>query len=90
MSLVLKPNGSDDSFHVLHGELQVGQIYKRKVALRPESQWLWALNGVPQGPSGIAFTGLAATRDEAVAALRERWASWLASAELAERGGDAP
>jgi hypothetical protein len=89
MSLELHPNGSEDSFNVLHGELQVGQIYKRKVALRPESQWLWALNGVPHGPSGLAFTGLAATRDEALAALQERWAGWLASAELVECGGDA-
>ncbi len=90
MSLVLKPNdpnGSDDDYRVLHGELQVGQIYRRKVALRPEAQWLWALNGVPQGPPDLAFTGLAASLDEALAALKERWSRWLASAELAEAGG---
>jgi hypothetical protein len=49
MSLMLKPNGAASDFHVQHGDLQVGQIYKRKVALRPEAQWLWALNGVPPG-----------------------------------------
>ena len=88
MSLVLKPNAnaSADDFHVLHGELQVGQIYKRKVALRPEAQWLWALNGVPEDPTGLVFTGLAASLDEAMAALNERWAKWLASARLTETG----
>ena len=90
MSLVLKPNGSEDTYKVLHDELQVGQIYKRKVTLRPESQWLWALNGIPQSPAGLAFTGLAATLEEATAALKERWAEWLASAELSESGGEGP
>jgi hypothetical protein len=52
-----------------------GQIRRRKAAIRPEAQWLWALNGVPEA-------GLAATRDEAMAALKERWAKWLASAEV--------
>jgi hypothetical protein len=78
MSLLLKPSGSEDDYLVLLGELQVGQIYQRKVALRPEAQWLWALNGVPQGPPGLAVTGLAATLDEATAALKERWSKWLA------------
>jgi len=88
MSLVLKPNAdaSADDYHVLHGELRIGQIYKRKVALRPEAQWLWALNGVPEFPNELAFTGLAATRDEAMAALNERWARWLASVALTEAG----
>jgi hypothetical protein len=76
MSLVLNPiTGATDKYHVLHGELQVGQIHRRKAAIRPEAQWLWALNGVPDA-------GLAATRDEAMAALKERWAKWLALAEL--------
>jgi hypothetical protein len=76
MSLVLDPIAEGaDNYHVLHGELKVGQVYKRKAAIRPETQWLWALNGV-------AEAGLAATRDEAMAALKERWAKWLASAGL--------
>ena len=74
---------------MLHGELQVGQIYKRKAAIRPEAQWLWALNGVPESPQGLALTGLAATLDEATAALTERWSKWLAAAELSE-SGDGP
>ena len=92
MSLVLKPNGdsSADDFHVLHGELQIGEIYKRKVALRPDAQWLWALNGVPEAPRGLIFTGLAPTLDAATAALRARWSKWLASAELSETGGEPP
>ena len=53
----------------MHGELEVGEIYKRKVALRPETAWLWALNGVPIITAGLVFTGLAATFDDAMAEL---------------------
>jgi hypothetical protein len=85
MSLVLNPKaGATDDYDVMHGELQVGQIYKRKAAIRPEAQWLWALNGVPEYPDGLALTGLAATLAEAVAALQECWIKWSASAELSE------
>jgi hypothetical protein len=87
MSLVLKAStDTDDDYHVMHGELQVGQIYKRKAALRPEAQWLWALNGVPAASNAPALTGLAATFDEAMAALKVRWSEWLASSELMEKG----
>jgi hypothetical protein len=63
--LVLKPkgDGSGDEYLVLHGELEVGKIYRRKVAHRPETQWVWALNGVPEGPVGLSATGVAATLD---------------------------
>lgn len=90
MSLMLKPisDSAEDQYVVLHGELQVGQISKRKVALRPDSQWLWALNGVPAGPPELAITGLAPTLDEAMAALKERWSKWLESAELSEAGNE--
>jgi hypothetical protein len=87
MSLVLNPRaGSADDYSVLHGDLQVGQIYKRRAALRPESQWMWALNGVPAGSDPHAVTGLAATLDDSMVALTESWAKWLASAELLEAG----
>jgi hypothetical protein len=86
VALVLKPkgDGSEDDYRVLHGELEVGQIYRRKAALRPETQWLWALDGVPEGPVGLSATGLAATLDEAIAALKERWGKWLVSVGLTE------
>ena len=86
MPLVLDPNtnGSVDDYNVLHGQLQIGQIYRRTAALRAEAQWLWALNGVPECPDGLALTGLEASLDEAVAALNARWAKWLASAGLTE------
>jgi hypothetical protein len=91
MSLELKPSGdgSADEYLVLHGELQVGQIYKRKVALRPDTQWLWALNGIPEAPRGLGLSGLAPSLDDATAALKERWSEWLASAELSEANGAA-
>jgi hypothetical protein len=86
MSLVLKAGAeASNDYHVMHGELKVGQIYKRQAALRPEAQWLWALNGVPTAPDAPASTGLAATLDEAMAALQERWSKWLASSELTEK-----
>jgi hypothetical protein len=90
VSLVLKPNSdaAGDTYIVLCGKLQVGQISRRKVALRPDSQWLWALNGVPMGPPGLEFTGLAPTLEEAMAALEVRWLKWLESAELSEAGGE--
>jgi hypothetical protein len=88
MPLLLKPNanGAADDYRVLHAELEVGQIYKRKVALRPEAQWLWALSGVPECPNGMALTGLTASLDEALAALNACWSKWLASAGLTEAG----
>ena len=91
MSLALKPSGdgSADEYLVLHGELQIGQIYKRKAALRPDTQWLWALNGLPEAPGGLGLTGLAPSLADATAALEERWSQWLASAELSEADGAA-
>jgi hypothetical protein len=85
MSLVLKPHkeGGPDDYQVTHGELEVGRIYRRTAALRPDSQWLWALNGI-LGPQELKVTGSSATRDEALAALRESWANWLSWAELSE------
>ena len=88
MSLTPQPNpDAPDDYDVMHGALQVGRIYKRKLTLKPESQWLWALNGVPVGPPGQTFTGPAVTLDEALAALKERWDKWLAWADLSEGGG---
>ena len=86
MTLTLKPieDSSEEDFHVVHGELRIGQIYKRKVSLRPDAQWLWALNGVPESVDGLPLTGLSAGLDEAKAALEERWRSWLAWARLKE------
>ena len=85
MSLILKASdNSTDDYRVKHGELEVGQIYKRKAAIRPEAQWLWALNGVPSGAQALGITGLAPTLDKAFAELAEAWSKWLTSSELAE------
>jgi hypothetical protein len=73
----------------MHGELEIGQIYRRKAALRAEAQWLWALNGVPSGPDA-RLAGLAATLDEALARLNETWLTWLRSAELTETNSELP
>jgi hypothetical protein len=87
MSLALQPSpDAADDYAVMHGELRVGRIYKRKMALRAEAQWLWALNGVPEGPDGYPITGLTATLEEARAALQERWEKWLEWTKLSEAG----
>ena len=72
-------------FNIMHGELLVGRIYKRAGTSSIGAEWLWALNGVPEGPPQQSITGLAATRDEALSALTERWSKWLEWAHLAER-----
>ena len=39
MPLALKQiaDSSEEDFHVMYGELRIGQIYKRKISLRPDS-----------------------------------------------------
>jgi hypothetical protein len=78
-------DGSPGDFILLHGGLLVGRLYRRPAPSTAGMEWLWSLNGVPEGPAGLEFTGLAATKDEAVTALTERWAKWLEWASLAER-----
>jgi hypothetical protein len=84
MDVSLKPTeqGSAEDFHVMHGELRIGQIYKRKVSLRPDAQWLWALNGLPMSIDDLPLTGLSASLEEATIAIGERWMNWLAWAQL--------
>ena len=86
MPLMLRPNkeGPPDDYHVWHGGLLVGQIYMRDAAQRSETQWLWALNGVPGGPAGLLFAGLTGTRDEALAHMKESWQKWLAWARFSQ------
>jgi hypothetical protein len=91
MSFLLQPNadGSPGAYDVFHRALRIGQIYKREAALRPEGQWIWSLNGVPDGPGGPVLAGSAESLEGAEAALRERWEQWLAWAGLSEDGGAA-
>jgi hypothetical protein len=86
MSLVLQPNpdGSPDEYHVMHGALRVGRIYKRKSVIRAETQWLWSFNAAIIGPEGARPTGLAGTLEDAKAALKVYWDQWLGWAKLSE------
>lgn len=89
MPLLMKPRPDAlDDYLAFQGQLQIGQITKRRAALLPSNQWLWALNGVPECPKGEGVSGVAATLDEAKAALDERWSKWLAAARLED--ADAP
>jgi hypothetical protein len=88
MTLLLQPNAdsSRGDYDVFHAALRVGQIYKRAAAHRPDTEWTWVFNGVPERPSGLALTGSAESRERAEAALRESWEQWLAWAGLSEGG----
>jgi hypothetical protein len=91
MALVLQPNadGSPDDHHVMHGGWQLGRIYKRQNALRPETQWLWSISGVSRGRAEMRFTGMSGTLDEALAAMKESWDKWLVCAQLTAPETDA-
>jgi hypothetical protein len=82
MPLVLMRN-ADADFHVMSGSLQVSRIYKRQT-VRPEIQWLWALNGVYGGPDAMRITGMTETLDQAQAELKESWEKGTAWANLQE------
>ena len=85
MMLVLRPNdnGSPDDHHVMQGGWQVGRIYKRRDALRPESQWLWFISGMSRCPPAVPITGTTATQEDALAATQDAWNKLLAWAQLA-------
>jgi hypothetical protein len=86
LSLQSNADGSPGDYDVLSGAIRIGQIYKRAAAHRPDTQWAWVFNGVPQGPSELATTGFAESREGAEAALQESWEQWLAWAGLSEEG----
>jgi len=92
MALIQKPNVevspaarvTAPDFLVFHGALKVGRIYKREAAINPATQWAWAVTGVYDGPELMARSGLTATHEEAMAALKDSWQRWLAWAKLSE------
>ena len=90
MPLTLRPNITSASRHfdhlVISSELCVRRIYKREPANSPETQWLWAINGVqPAGSDVMRLAGMTTSLDEAQAQLTENWRKWLAWANLKER-----
>jgi hypothetical protein len=91
MALVLQPNGNGlpDDHHVMQGGWQVGRIYKRQDARRPESQWLWFISGIYGGPNGLRLTGMGGTLDEALTALKDTWSKLLMWAQLTTADTDA-
>jgi hypothetical protein len=75
-------------YYLTSGDLRVGRIYERHGMHGLE--FLWALNGVFGGPHEMRVAGMAATFDQAQAALQENWEKWLAWAKLQELSGPAP
>jgi|HubBroStandDraft_5_1064220.scaffolds.fasta_scaffold474534_1 hypothetical protein len=88
MDLTLTPNTEVSTapgvttfdFNVMHGQLRVGRI-RREAALKPESRWIWVVS-VYDGPDVMRRSGMAATIEEAQAALEDSWQQWLAWAGL--------
>jgi hypothetical protein len=75
----------------MNGQLEVGRIYKRDTLDKSDSQWLWAINGVPQAAPGVMrVAGIAASFEQAKAELQENWEKWLAWANLQDVGGSVP
>src|ERR1700704_356923 len=75
-------------YYLMSGDLRVGRIYERQGTQGLE--FLWALNGVFGGPHELRVAGMAATFDQAQAALQENWEKWLAWAKLQEISGPTP
>jgi len=71
-------------FLVMHGALQIGRICKRHGSAAPDCQWIWAITGAHDGPDAMRRSGMTATHEEAVIALKENWRRWLAWANLSE------
>src|SRR5262249_14248009 len=91
MPLALHPNPASAPVRrktdhlVMHGQLEVGRIYMRDTLSNSESQWLWAINGVPRAAPGVMrVAGIAASLEQAKAELQENWQKWLAWADLRE------
>jgi hypothetical protein len=97
MALALHPNPASAPARrktdhlVMNGQLEVGRIYKRDTPDKSDSQWLWAINGVPLAAAGVMrVAGIAASVEQAKAELQENWEKWLAWANLQEIGGSVP
>jgi len=75
MDLTLNPNTEVSAgpgitafdFNVMHGQLRVGRI-RREAALKSDTQWIWVVS-VYDGPEAMRRSGMAATIEEAQAAL---------------------
>jgi hypothetical protein len=90
LTLIPNPDASDQvptkisDYHVMHGGMQIGRIYKRAAAISPASQWIWAINGLLGCPDTIRLSGTVGSLEEAAGAFLESWDSLLAWGQLAE------
>ena len=91
MPLALHPNPASAPARrktdhlVMNGQLEVGRIYKRDTPDKSDSQWLWAINGVPRAAPGVMrVAGIAPSFEQAKAELQDNWEKWLAWANLQE------
>ena len=89
MPLALHPNPASAPARrktdhlVMNGQLEVGRIYRRDTPDKSDSQWLWAINGVPRAAPGVMrVAGIAPSFEQAKAELQDNWEKWLAWANL--------
>jgi hypothetical protein len=73
-----------DSYAVWSGGAIVGLITRTTGG--GEAYWIWSITGFHVHPRELGpGSGMAPTRDEAMADFATRWRGWLAWAELQER-----
>jgi hypothetical protein len=72
----------------MHGQLRVGRI-RREAALKSDTQWICVVS-VYDGPEAMRRSGMAATIEEAQAALEVSWQQWLAWAGLSTALQESP
>jgi hypothetical protein len=82
LTQVQNPEKQTADFFVMSSNLQVGRIYRQSNAKTPETEWLWALNGVYGGPKSMRIAGMAATLGQAQSELQASWEAWMAWAGL--------
>jgi hypothetical protein len=68
---------------VMHGQLRVGRI-RSDGTRTPGAKFIWILSTY-DSPDGMRRSGVAATIEDARAALKDSWQQWLAWAGLSER-----
>lgn len=73
-----------EHFVVISGGIEVGVIQHRTGIPKGFPPWLWSLNVLMPKNDGIAHSGDAETKEEAMAAFSTSWREWVAKAGLVE------
>jgi hypothetical protein len=88
MSLTITPDDTRSDYYLVNsGQMRVGDIFLVKNTGRShDGRWSWG-TGCANDKAFVAH-GLADTKEEAKARVREKWQAWLESAGLQEADAD--